>query len=86
MSAFLEMKNNIEIILLNYLYLGTLLKMPCTPAQLAKAARWREKHKEQDRIIHLTYYENNKEKENNRVMKYYQFKKECQRLREILLH
>ena len=61
--------------------------MPCTPAQLAKAARWRdanrEKYQEVCRKSHKKNYD--PKKENPRVLKYYYFKKEWQRLREILL-
>ena len=61
--------------------------MPCTQAHLKRAAKWRDanrdKANESCRISHKKYY--NSEKENNRVMKYYYFKKECQRLRDILL-
>ncbi len=61
--------------------------MPCTEAHLRRAARYREKNRdkanESSRISHKKSYDS--EKENNRVMKYYYFKKECTRLREILL-
>ena len=62
--------------------------MPCTEAQLKRCTKWRDSHREKyqevSRISHKKNY--NSEKENARVMKYYYFKKECQRLREILLN
>lgn len=47
--------------------------------------RWREKNPEQDKQIHITYYNNNKKKEYARVARFRLFKKESKRLMNILL-
>jgi hypothetical protein len=61
--------------------------MPCTEQHLAKAKRWRDENRERyqeiSRQSHKKNY--NHAKENNRVMKYYYYKKECERLRDILM-
>ena len=57
--------------------------MPLTAAQ--RMAKYRLLHPEQDREVHIKYYNKNKEKESTRVKKYYYYKKECKRLMEILL-
>ena len=57
--------------------------MPFTAAQ--RMAKYRLLHPEQDREVHIKYYNKNKEKESTRVKKYYYYKKECKRLMEILL-
>ena len=63
--------------------------MPCTLAQLKKAAKWRENNRNKSReivgISRRNHYNNNRDKENNRVLRVYYFKKECKRLMNILL-
>ena len=60
--------------------------MPCTPAQLAKAKKWRDNNREkcQDvcRISHKKTYNYLKESERHKI--YNMYKKECIRLRGIL--
>ena len=60
--------------------------MPCTPAQLVNAARYREANRDKVRFIEHVYHMNNKDKVSAYKKKYYIFNKEWQRLREILLH
>ena len=57
--------------------------MPLTSAEYSK--RWREKHPEQDKQVHIKYYNNNKQKEYSRVVRFRLFKSECKRLMNILL-
>ena len=61
--------------------------MPCTQAQLKKAAKWRDNNRDKYReIIRTSRHKNyDADKENKRKFKYYHFKKECQRLMNILL-
>ena len=63
--------------------------MPCTPAQLKKAAKWRENNREKFReivsIARRNHYYNNIENEKIRKNRLYFYKKECQRLMNILL-
>lgn len=63
--------------------------MPCTPAQLRTAAKWRDNNREKFLEIIRTSrhknYDRYVEKERTRKLKYYYFKKECQRLMNILL-
>ena len=63
--------------------------MPCTQDQLNKAAKWRENNREKFReivgIARRNHYYNNIEKEKIRKHRLYFFKKECQRLMNILL-
>ena len=57
--------------------------MPISKAIYSK--RWRERHPEKDNEIHIKYYYNNREKESIRQHKKYIWKKEWDRLRNILL-
>jgi len=63
--------------------------MPCTPAQLQTAAKWRDnnrdKFREIIRISRQKNYDCYADKERTRKLKYYYFKKECQRIMNILL-
>ena len=56
--------------------------MPLTSAEYSK--RWREKHPEKAIEVRVKFYYNNKEKESIRQQKKYLWKKECERLRNIL--
>jgi hypothetical protein len=59
--------------------------MPCTPAQLNRAAKYRDANREKVRLVEHIYHINNKDKVSAYKKKYYIFKKEWNRLREILL-
>ena len=63
--------------------------MPCTPAQLRTAAKWRDNNRDKFLEIIRTSrqknYDRYAEKERTRKLKYYYFKKECQRMMNILL-
>ena len=56
--------------------------MPLTGAEYSK--RWREKHPDKAVEVRVRFYNNNKEKESIRQHKKYLWKKECERLRNIL--
>ena len=56
--------------------------MPLTGAEYSK--RWREKHPDKAVEVRVKFYNNNKEKESIRQHKKYLWKKECERLRNIL--
>jgi hypothetical protein len=56
--------------------------MPLTGAEYSK--RWREKHPDKVVEVRVKFYNNNKEKESIRQHKKYLWKKECERLRNIL--
>ena len=53
--------------------------MPCTTAQLKTAQKWRDNNREKYReIVNLsrkTFYNNNKQKEKERILRIYYFKK-----------
>lgn len=57
--------------------------MPKSFAEYSK--KWRTNNAEQDKQIHITYYNNNKKKEYARVARFRLFKKESKRLMNILL-
>ena len=57
--------------------------MPLTSAEHSK--KWRENNREQNREIHLKYYNNNKKSEYSRVVRFRLYKSECKRLMNILL-
>ena len=57
--------------------------MPLTSAEYSK--RWRSKHPEKDREVHLKYYHNHKQQSYARVVRFRQYKSECKRLMSILL-
>ena len=57
--------------------------MPLTAAQ--RMAKWRETHPERVIEIRVAYYYGNKEKESIRQQKKYLYKKESERLRNILI-
>ena len=59
--------------------------MPCTAKHLTNAAKWRDNHREQVKAISREYLTKNREKETQRLQKFYRFKKECLRLMKILL-
>ena len=63
--------------------------MPCTSSQLKSAAKWRDNNREALREIIRISRKNHSdtylEKERIRKLKYYHFKKECQRLMNILI-
>ena len=56
--------------------------MPLTGAEYSK--RWREKHPDKAVEVRVKFYNNNKDKESIRQHKKYIWKKECERLRNIL--
>ena len=57
--------------------------MPMTSAQ--RMAKYRQNHPDRVVEIRLKFYNNNKENESLRHKKKYLWKKECERLRNILL-
>ena len=57
--------------------------MPLTSAEYSK--RWRERNPEKAIEVRVKFYYRNKEKESIRQQKKYIWKKECERLRNILL-
>jgi hypothetical protein len=63
--------------------------MPATPAQLRATAKWRnnnlEKYRVSVSIASRKHYNSNREKECNRALRIYYFKKECKRMMSILL-
>ena len=63
--------------------------MPCTARQLKNAAKWRDSNKDKlteiSRSSRLRHYDIYVSKERTRKLNYYYFKKECQRLMNILL-
>ena len=62
--------------------------MPCTSAQLKTASKWRDNDRDKFREIIRISRQNNDlypSKERMRKLKYYYYKKECQRLMNILL-
>ena len=63
--------------------------MPCTSSQLKSAAKWRDSNRVVFREIirnsRNKHQETHLEKDRIRKLKYYYFKKECNRLMNILL-
>jgi len=57
--------------------------MPLTSAEYSK--RYREKHPEKNRDIHLKYNRSHKEQSHLRVVRFRMFKSECKRLMNILI-
>ena len=57
--------------------------MPLSSAEYSK--RWREKNPDKVIEVRVKFYYNNKEKESIRQQKKYLWKKECERLRNILI-
>ena len=47
--------------------------------------KWRENNREKDRAIHIQYYNENKDKSHQRVIKYRLYKSKVKRLMNILL-
>ena len=57
--------------------------MPLTTAEYSK--RWREKHPEKNREIHLKYNRSHKEQSHARVIRFRLYKSEVKRLMNILI-
>ena len=57
--------------------------MPLTHVE--RTTRWRKKHPEKDKELHIRYYNNHKEESYARVVRFRLFKSECKRLMNILI-